>query len=177
MCLAPIGGSAWCCCNPAGNPTTAGARRFTHRLQRGDRPATQLDDGRYNIVLRGLDRFRVLEEDRTGEYRRAAIVELIDPPPQDADRPAMTELRARLDAWISRSGQAVQAMSGSQTILKAMPDVDLVHTLAQHLDLEPIEKQAILERDSLRDRAEFLLDLLEMKRLEATMSIAPNVSH
>ena len=139
--------------------------------------ATQLEDGRYNMVLRGLERFRVLDEDHTRVYRRATIVELTDGPLQETERAVMTELRARLDAWVARSDQAVQAMSGSQTILKAMPDADLVHTLAQQLDLAPIEKQAVLERDSLRSRAELLLDLLEMKRLEASMPTSPNVLH
>src|SRR5262247_3902945 len=32
-----------------------------------------LDDGRYNIVLRGLDRFRIVEEDHSRPYRRALI--------------------------------------------------------------------------------------------------------
>src|SRR5579862_5390507 len=32
----------------------------------------RLDDGRYNIVLRGLERFRVIEEDRGKSYRRAS---------------------------------------------------------------------------------------------------------
>ena len=31
----------------------------------------------------------------------------------------------------------------------AMPDEDLVNALAQYLELEPVEKQALLERDSL----------------------------
>src|SRR3954469_6031421 len=32
-----------------------------------------LADGRYNIVLRGLERFRILEEDRSRRYRRAVV--------------------------------------------------------------------------------------------------------
>ena len=48
-----------------------------------------------------------------------------------------------------------------------MPDEDLVNALAQYLDLEPLEKQALLERDGLRDRAESLIELLEMKVLVA----------
>src|SRR5919109_2536780 len=33
----------------------------------------RLPDGRYNIVLRGLERFRILAEDHTRRYRRAAV--------------------------------------------------------------------------------------------------------
>jgi hypothetical protein len=38
-----------------------------------------------------------------------------------------------------------------------------VHALAQYLDLAPIEKQALLECDTLLSRAAALADLLEMK--------------
>src|SRR5947207_3886214 len=37
--------------------------------------ADRLADGRYNIVLRGLDRFRVIEEDASRSSYRRAIVE------------------------------------------------------------------------------------------------------
>ena len=33
-----------------------------------------------------------------------------------------------------------------------MADEDLVNALAQYLELEPVEKQALLERDGLLDR-------------------------
>ena len=48
-----------------------------------------------------------------------------------------------------------------------MADEDLVNALAQYLDLEPLEKQALLEQHSLRTRAESLVELLEMKILMA----------
>jgi Lon protease-like protein len=56
----------------------------------------------------------------------------------------------------------------------AMSDEDLVNALAQYLDLEPLEKQALLEKHSLLARAESLVELLEMKVL---MARTPNVSH
>ena len=55
-----------------------------------------------------------------------------------------------------------------------MTDEDLVNALAQYLDLEPLEKQALLEQASLRLRAEALVELLEMKILTAR---TPGVSH
>ena len=59
-------------------------------------------------------------------------------------------------------------------IPSAMSDEDLVNALAQYLDLEPLEKQALLEKDNLRVRAEALVELLEMKVL---MARTPNASH
>ena len=44
-----------------------------------------------------------------------------------------------------------------------MPDEDLVNALAQYLELEVVEKQALLERDGLLARCRSLIELLEMK--------------
>ena len=58
-----------------------------------------------------------------------------------------------------------------------MPDADFVHTLAQYLDLEPIEKQALLEREGLCVRAETLVQLLDMRRVLAGMPVPPTLPH
>jgi hypothetical protein len=46
-----------------------------------------------------------------------------------------------------------------------MPDDELFNALAQYLELEPIEKQALLERDGALARCQSLVELLEMKAL------------
>ena len=58
-----------------------------------------------------------------------------------------------------------------------MCDEDLVNALAQYLDLEPLERQALLEHDSLRARAESLVEMLEMKLLIARTPGLSNVAH
>jgi Lon protease-like protein len=58
-----------------------------------------------------------------------------------------------------------------------MADEDLVNALAQYLDLEPLEKQALLEQRDLRGRAESLVELLEMKILIAKTPGVTNVAH
>ena len=52
----------------------------------------------------------------------------------------------------------------------SMPDEDLVNALAQYLEFDPVEKQALLERDGLLDRCRSLIELLEMKVLAARHS-------
>jgi len=54
----------------------------------------------------------------------------------------------------------------------AMGDADLVHALAQYLDFEPIEKQALLEVNGLVARATALADLLEMKSLRIGTAVS-----
>jgi Lon protease-like protein len=139
--------------------------------------AARLDDGRYNIVLRGLERFRVVDEDHTRAYRRATIEPLPDRN-DDSEQEALGELRVKLEARLRLSTETSGRENRASAIRVAlMADEDFVHTLAQYLDLEPIEKQALLERDTLRLRAASLLELLEMKRLAAALPIVPNVSH
>jgi Lon protease-like protein len=46
-----------------------------------------------------------------------------------------------------------------------MPDEELINALAQYLELEPVERQALLERNDVLDRCESLIDLLEMKTM------------
>jgi Lon protease-like protein len=46
-----------------------------------------------------------------------------------------------------------------------IPDEDLVNALSQYLELEPLERQALLESDGVVTRAKRLLELLEMKVL------------
>jgi Lon protease-like protein len=123
--------------------------------------AEPLDDGRFNIVLRGLEKFRVLQEDMSQPYRMAVV----EPQPeytvkeqQEAIRAQRQRLEALLAAAIERSG-------GEPRFPPAVPDDDLINALAQYLDLEPVERQALLERDGTLDRCQGLIELLEMKRL------------
>src|ERR1051325_6548735 len=97
-----------------------------------------LSDGRYNIVLRGIEKFRILDEDQTKPYRLATIdggPELVP----EADRTAIRQQRHPLEA--------------------------LLTALAQYVQLDPIERQALLERDGVLERCRALIELLEMKTL------------
>jgi len=67
-----------------------------------------------------------------------------------------------------------QSTSADPRMPAAMSDEDLVNALAQYLDLEPLEKQALLEKPCLRSRAESLVELLEMKIM---MARTPGLSH
>ena len=124
----------------------------------------QLDDGRYNIVLRGLERFRIMSEDHARPYRRARVQPEPDSPLDERERGALADSCGRLMGLFGSSYTA----SSSE-----MRDEELVHSLAQNFDFDPIEKQALLERASLRLRAQSLVELIEMRRLAALMPGAP----
>ena len=44
-----------------------------------------------------------------------------------------------------------------------LPDEDLVNALAQYLDLDPVDRQELLERNGALSRSQALIDLLEAK--------------
>ena len=134
----------------------------------------RLPDGRYNIVLRGLERFRILREDHAKRYRRAVVEALRDQTPDASDRATVQRLRAKLEAMLA---PAVERSGTDTRIPIGMGDEDLVNALAQYLDLEPLEKQALLEERGLRRRAESLVDLLEMKMLVPRLPKLPTLAH
>ena len=123
--------------------------------------AERHNDGRFNIVLRGLEKFRVIEEDRTDprNYRMARVDSILEPM-SDEDRTAMRMARRRLEALLVPQPEGRGA---EPKVPPSMPDEDLVNALAQYLELEPVEKQALLERDTLLARCHSLIELLEMK--------------
>ena len=123
---------------------------------------SSLPDGRCNIVLRGMEKFRITGED-SGRAYRIAHVETIDEPSAASSREDMQAERRRLEALLVPQPDR----QPDPTVPSSMPDEDLVNALAQYLELEPVEKQALLERDGLLERCRSLIELLEMKVLVA----------
>jgi Lon protease-like protein len=136
----------------------------------------RLPDGRYNIVLRGVERFRIVEEDLNRSYRRALVEAMPEREPGPEDLGAIRLVRSRLESLVASSVERPCPGNDSR-IPSGMPDEDLVNALAQYLDLEPLEKLLLLERPSLRARAESLVELLEMKVMMARMPGVPHVAH
>jgi Lon protease-like protein len=119
----------------------------------------QHPDGRYDIVLRGLEKFRVTAEDQSRSYRLAQVQPLVEEL-SAGDREIVRGERRRLEALLVPQPEGRGA---DPKMPASMSDEDLVNALAQYLDLEPVEKQALLEREGLVARCRSLIDLLEMK--------------
>lgn len=123
--------------------------------------AEPLAEGRFNIVLRGLERFRITAEDESKAYRVAHIDALPEDVPQ-GDRAELRRHRQRLEALLAA---AIERTGSEPRFPPAVPDEDLVNALAQYLELDPLERQALLERDGVLARCRALVELLEMKSL------------
>jgi hypothetical protein len=132
------------------------------------------NDGRYNLVLRGLDKFRIVAEDHERSYRRARVDLLPEPTLAPAEREAIHRQRARLESLLGPESESRRREARTPA---AMSDDDLVNALAQYLDFEPLEKQALLERPCLRTRAASLVELLEMKIITARTPGPSKVAH
>ncbi len=118
-------------------------------------------DGRFDIVLRGIEKFRITGEDESKPYR-LAHVQPIDETIAEADRTAVQRHRQRLEALLA---VAAERAGAGPRFPPAVPDEDLVNALAQYLALEPIERQALLERNGVLARCRALIELLEIKTM------------
>ena len=114
----------------------------------------ELPGGRFNIVLRGLVKFRVTSEDASRAYRLARV-EAMPEVLNGADKAALHKQRLRLEAL---------ATKGSDT--KVPPDTtdeDLVNLLAQYMPMTYAQRQSLLELNSALFRARALIELIEAK--------------
>jgi Lon protease-like protein len=121
-----------------------------------------LADGRFHIILRGVEKFRILSEEPPATSYRIARVDSMDESLAEGDRDAVQQARQRLELLLKPT--VPQGGAGAQ-LPSAMSDEDLVNVLSQYLEWEPVEKQALLERAGLLDRCHGLIELLEMKVL------------
>ncbi len=118
-----------------------------------------LADGRYDIVLRGLEKFRVTSEDHSRPYRIGHVDGISETIPAEEAQP-LRHQRQRLEAVLAA---AIERVRTEPRFPPSVPDEDLVNALAQYLDLEVVEHQALLECNGVLARCRALIDLLEMK--------------
>jgi Lon protease-like protein len=117
----------------------------------------ELADGRYNIVLRGLREYLVRREVDAGTPYRQAVVA-----PYEVDRgPVDGALRAAVVRLVGRYLERRGGTAERALLAPGIEDEVFVNFLAQHLDLPPLDKQALLEAPSLGARAARLHDVLE----------------
>jgi Lon protease-like protein len=110
-----------------------------------------------------MEKFRILDEQNEQQYRLASVEPVPDPGIDAASRNEMRGERKRLEMLLVPQPDGTT----DPKVPSSMPDEDLVNALAQYLEFEPVEKQALLERTGVLDRCRSLIELLEMKVLVA----------
>jgi Lon protease-like protein len=122
----------------------------------------EVNDGRFNIVLLGSDRFRLLREIETDCAYRCAEVEVgvfddSDPEPLGFAQRAEVEREAR------RLGDAM-GLEVDWSAVARLDDEMLVNAIAQVAPFDPGAKQALLEEAGLAARADLLVQLIQFHR-------------
>lgn len=127
-----------------------------------------MQDGRYDLVLAGTNRFRLVREIPTNDerlYRLGDVEPLIEAsgPAEIASAAAnRAELLDLLRRTLQRtSPERAAQLSSSQ--LSDVDDVSLVNGLCQSIDFEVIEKQSLLEANGVSDRSKRLMELLQFR--------------
>jgi uncharacterized protein len=123
----------------------------------------ELNDGRFNIVLHGSTRFRLIGEADLGTAYRHADV---DAGAFDDDEPAPLELiqRAEVEREARRLGDAL-GLAVDWEAVSRLDDEMLVNAIAQVAPFDIGAKQALLEAEKLNDRADLLVQLMQFHRM------------
>jgi hypothetical protein len=126
----------------------------------------ELDDGRFNIVLLGTERFRLIGEADSDSAYRCADVDIAafddsDPPPLSLGARAEVEREAR------RLGDAL-GLAVDWAGVNRLDDEMLVNAIAQVAPFDIGAKQALLEEPTLASRADLLVQLMQFHRVAVT---------
>jgi Lon protease-like protein len=120
-----------------------------------------LEDGRFNIILTGENRFRIARELDVATLFRQVEAELIENDPDEpflapSERAAL-ELEAR--TFADALGYEVE-----WDAVATLDDETLVHAIAQIAPFDIASKQALLEADNLPERSELTIQLMQFFR-------------
>jgi len=123
----------------------------------------ELDDGRFNIVLEGLSRFRIAREaEVTTPYRQV-----------DADRSGFDEDNEMVLGIVQRAEVEREARAYADSLgylvewesVARLDDEMLVNGIAQIAPLDVGSKQALLEARDLTVRADLLVQFMQFQRM------------
>lgn len=116
-----------------------------------------LDDGRYNIVLEGLAKFRLIRElDVTTPFRQ---IEAELEPDLAADALPLA-MRSALEEESRRYAEA-QGYAVDWNAVSRLDDESLVNGIAQIAPFDAAAKQALLESPNLATRTELVIQLMQ----------------
>ncbi len=122
----------------------------------------ELEDGRFNIMLLGSNRFRLIREiDADASYRRAEV----DITAFEDDEPPALSLgqRAEVEREARRLGDAM-GLAVDWAAVNRLDDEMIVNAIAQVAPFDIGAKQALLEQQTLAGRADLLVQLMQFQR-------------
>jgi Lon protease-like protein len=135
--------------------------------------AEKLENGRYNILVQGLERVRLVDELPSSRSYRCFRAEVVPRPTPDAVLEAHTEL-ARLQSCVCSLGAAAAETDKELVeVLRSTADpLELTDILAAVLISEPARQQVVLSAPDLRVRLRQLIDSMAEVMLRYTSQSA-----
>jgi Lon protease-like protein len=123
----------------------------------------ELEDGRFNVMLMGSHRFRLIAEADVGTPYRQADVDLsaFD---DDEPLPLSSIQRAEVEREARRFGDAL-GLAVDWEAVGRLDDEMLVNAIAQVAPFDIGAKQALLEEATLQGRADLVVQLMQFQRL------------
>jgi uncharacterized protein len=116
-----------------------------------------LDDGRYNVILEGVARFRMLRElDVTTAFRQIEA-DIFD---EDTEETLSHAQRGGFERE-ARAFADAQGYSVDWDSVDRLDDRSLINGVSQIAPFDPASKQALLEAETLTDRCELLVQLMQ----------------
>ena len=116
-----------------------------------------MDDGRYNLVLEGTARFRLVRELDVATAFRQIEAEVYD---EDEDETLSHAQRGGFEREARRFAEA-QGYSVDWSSVERLDDRSLINGVSQIAPFDPASKQALLEAETLTDRCELLVQLMQ----------------
>jgi uncharacterized protein len=126
----------------------------------------ELDDGRFNIVLLGSNRFRLVRETDSDTAYRCAEVDIAAFDDEDPEPLQMIQ-RAEVEREARRLGD-VMGLAVDWAAVGRLDDEMLVNAIAQVAPFDVGAKQALLEQATLDGRADLLVQLMQFHRMAVT---------
>jgi Lon protease-like protein len=115
-------------------------------------------DGRSNILLQGLERFEIEREWYDKAYREATISITVRGTETSLDPTVRQRLFTILESYLLSRDDVPTCQ---ELFREEVGDEIVVNTLSTYLECTPLEKQFLLEADSLHQQARRLSDLIE----------------
>jgi uncharacterized protein len=116
-----------------------------------------MDDGRYNLILEGTSRFRLLRELDVATAYRQVEADII---PEDEDETLTHAQRGGFERE-ARAFADAQGYSVDWDSVERLDDRSLINGVSQIAPFDPASKQALLEARSLTERCELLVQLMQ----------------
>jgi len=123
----------------------------------------ELEDGRFNVVLQGSARFRLIAEADVGTPYRQADVDQAAFDDSDPDPLGLAQ-RSEVEREARRLGDAM-GLTVDWSAVGRLDDEMLVNAIAQVAPFDIGAKQALLEAATLPERADLLVQLMQFLRL------------